>query len=244
MRFDASRDNVQVNGYIVTGGPRDDYAGDGYAFMQLLQPGSTYTFRVIAYDSSNNRSAPSAPVTVTTPQFRPPSNVRVTSQDRGTVSLAWEPSADMGTNYDLVLVDGRLERIGSRSTTIRHLAPGTHSITVKSSDYYARVTPASAPVTVTVAPAADRTPPTAPGSLVVEFDPFSCLFDATWTAATDDVDPPSALVYDLLVRDWVTGESYVATYGVQGTSVEDFGSELTGVRAADRAGNVSAVRAP
>jgi hypothetical protein len=115
----------------------------------------------------------------------------------------------------------------------------THAITVKSADYYRRTTPPSAPVTVSVAHAADRTPPTAPTDLTVEFDPNWCLFDATWTAASDDVDPPSALVYDLFALDWVTGESYVAAYGVRGTSVSEFSAEITGVRAVDSAGNPS-----
>jgi hypothetical protein len=240
LRFDRSRDNVQVNGYIVTGGPREEWASDGYAFMQLLTPDETYTFRVLAYDAAGNRSSASAPVTVTTPAFRPPQNVRVTSQDRGTVAIAWEPSPNMGSRtHELVYVDGKLETTGAGAATIRHLAPGTHAITVKSADYYRRTTPPSAPVTVSVAHAADRTPPTAPTDLTVEFDPNWCLFDATWTAASDDVDPPSALVYDLFALDWVTGESYVAAYGVRGTSVSEFSAEITGVRAVDSAGNPS-----
>jgi fibronectin type III domain protein len=239
LRFDRSRDNVQVNGYIVEGGPRPEYAGDGYAFMQLLTPGETYTFRVRAFDSSNNQSGLSAPVTVTTPQFRRPAQLRLTSQDRGTVSLAWESSPDMTGGYDLVYVDGQLERIGHGRTTIRHLAPGSHSITVKSADYYGRLTPASAPLTVSVEPAADRTPPTAPGNLTNAFDEATCLFDVRWTAATDDVDPEP--VYDLFVRDWLTGGQYVVAYDVRGTSVENFSTDVTGVRAADSAGNVSVV---
>jgi hypothetical protein len=245
LYYDRSRDNTRVNGYIVTGGPHEEWSGEGYAFVQMLTPGETYTFRVLAYDAAGNRSAPSAPVTVSTPPFQPPQNVRVTSQDRGTVSLAWEPSPNMANRtYDLVYVDGRLETTGHGSATIRHLAAGTHTITVKSADYYRRITPASAPRTVSVAAAADRTPPTAPSNLTVEFDPVSCLYDASWSAASDDVDDPSELVYDVLARDWMTGESYVVAYGVRATSVSRFSAEVTAVRAVDSAGNPSALAVP
>ena len=41
LLFDPSRDDVRVAGYVVTGGPRQEIASDGYAFMQLLQPATS-----------------------------------------------------------------------------------------------------------------------------------------------------------------------------------------------------------
>ena len=156
-------------------------------------------------------------MTATTPAFRPPANLRVAGQSGGTVSLAWDDSPDMPhASHHLVYVDGRLETIGYRAATIRHLAPGSHAIAVRAASYQRELTPPSAPATVFVDSRADRTPPSAPSGLRVTFDEVFCTFDAVWTASTDDVDPPQALVYDLLTRDWVTGKRYVMAYAVGG----------------------------
>lgn len=241
LRYAESTDDTGVNGYYVRGGPSLEIGSPGYAFIQLLEPGETYTFTISAFDAAGNESAPSAPVTVTLPAWQPPTNVRVTSQSRGTVSLAWEPPSNMPSPSTYhVFVDGRLERVSPSTTAfVEHLAPGTHRLTVRASDWQREITPDSAPVTVDVAAAADRTPPTAPTGLTVRFNPDTCLYDARWDAARDDVDDPSALVYDLLARDLVTGQPYVVSYDFQGTSVSRFSFEIVGVRAVDRAGNAS-----
>jgi hypothetical protein len=242
LRFNPSTDDVQVNGYIVRGGPREEFAGDGYAFMQLLDPGATYTFTVIAFDAAGNRSAPSAPVTVTTPQWQPPRNVRITSQSGGTVALAWDAPANMpDASRFLIDVDGRLETISpSQGGTVRHVNPGTHRLTVRASNSSGAVTPPSAPMSVTVAAGADRTPPTVPTGLRSVFDAGDCLYDVSWDAASDDVDPASRLTYDVQIRDWLTGERYVFRYDVAATSLERFPTDVVGVRAVDGSGNASA----
>lgn len=246
LRFTESTDDVQVDGYHIRGGPRTEYAGGGYAFLQLLEPGETYTFTVSAFDSSGNESPPSEPVTVTLPEFQPPANVRVTNQSRGTVSLAWAlpPNMPSAETYH-VSVDGSLELVtGATSATVRHLAPGSHRLTVQASDWREQLTPESSPATVTVAAAADRTAPTAPGGLTVAFDRNSCLYDASWSPARDDVDDPSAITYDLLARDRITGELYVARYDHRAASVNDFSFEIAGVRAVDSTDNASSVSTP
>ena len=243
LRFGESTDNVRVNGYRVRGGPRVEYAGGGYAFLQLLEPGATYRFTVSAFDAAGNESAPSAPVTVTLPHWQPPANVRLTGQSRGTASLAWERPGNMplAATY-LVYVDDRLETVSwATAAQVRHLAPGSHRITVKASDWSRQVTPASAPLTISVDAGTDRVPPTAPTGLVNVFDEVTCLFDVSWDAARDDVDDPPAIVYDLLVTDYITGDPYVLTYGVPGTAVSQYPAEVIGVRAVDSAGNASPV---
>lgn len=246
LRFDESTDDVRVADYLVRGGARVEHGTNGVAFVQLLEPGETYTFTVSAVDTSSNESAPSAPVTVTLPEFQPPRNVRVTSQSRDAVSLAWEPSPDVqfpATSH--VSVDGRLEIVtGATTATVRHLAAGTHRITVRSFDWRNELTPPSAPVSVNVAATGDRTPPTTPTGLTVVFDRNSCLYDATWGPSRDDVDDPSAIAYDVLARDNVTGELHVARYDVRATSLNDFSFEVAGVRAVDSSGNTSQVATP
>jgi Fibronectin type III domain len=246
LRFDPSSDDMQVNGYIVRGGPQEEFAGDGHAFVQLLEPGTSYSFTVIAFDAAGNRSAPSSPVTVTTPAWQPPRNVRITSQSGGTVALAWEDPANMpDAARFLVDVDGRLETISpSPGVTVRHVQPGAHRLTVRASNLDGAISPPSAPVTVTVAAGADRTPPTVPTGLRSVFDPDDCLYDVSWNAASDDVDPASGLSYDLQIRDWLTGERYVFRYDVAGTSLARFPIEVTGIRAVDRSGNASAFGVP
>lgn len=246
LRFTESTDDVQVNGYYVRGGPRTEYAAGGYAFLQLLEPGETYTFTVTAFDSSRNESQPSEPVTVRLPAFQPPSNVRVTSQARETVSLAWAAPSNMPSAETYhVSVDGRLELVTpATSATVRHLAPGSHRITVRAVDWREEFTPESPPASVTVAAAADRTPPTAPSNLTVAFDDWTCLYDASWNASRDDVDDPSAVTYDLLARSRLTGELHVVRYGHRGTNVNDFSFEIGGVRAVDTSGNASSVSTP
>lgn len=247
LRFDESRDDVQVAGYLIRGGPSIEHGTNGYAFVQLLEPGETYTFTVSAYDASSNESRPSAPVTVTLPRFEPPRNVRVTSQSRDAATLAWEPPANMpsASTYH-VSVDGKLELVvgGTTTATVRHLAAGTHRVSVRAFDWRHELTPESASVGVTVAATGDRTAPTAPTSLSVAFDRNSCLYDAAWGASRDDVDEPSAIAYDLLARDALTGELYVARYGHTATSVNDFSFEVAGVRAVDSSGNTSQAATP
>jgi hypothetical protein len=243
LRFGLSSDDTMVNGYIVRGGPRDEYAGDGLAFIQQLEPGATYTFTVAAYDAAGNESAPSDPVTVTLPEFQPPANVRVTSQARGTVSLAWEapPNMPSASTYQ-VSVDGRLEIVTpATSGTVRHVAPGTHQLTVRAYDWREVLTPPSAAATVSVSAVADRTPPSAPTGFTAAFNRDTCLYDAHWNASRDDVDDPSALVYDVLSRDRITGGLYVSRYDHATTSVSNSSFDIAGVRAVDSAGNASAV---
>jgi hypothetical protein len=243
LLFDESTDDVGVNGYFVRGGPSIEIGSPGYAFIEQLEPGETYTFTVSAFDAARNESAPSAPVTVTLPEWQPPTNVRVTGQSRGTVSLAWQPPANMpqAERY-YVFVDGSLELITwATDATVQHLSVGSHGITVRASDWQEKLTPGSAPAAVTVDAAADRTPPTAPSSVRSVFDLDTCLYSVSWAASSDDVDDASALVYDLFARDSITGALYVWRYSMQGTSVSRFEQDVAGVRAVDRSGNASPV---
>src|SRR5215216_430695 len=48
--YDESTDDVGVNGYFVRGGPSTEIGSSGYAFIQQLDPGETYTFTVSAFD--------------------------------------------------------------------------------------------------------------------------------------------------------------------------------------------------
>jgi hypothetical protein len=97
------------------------------------------------------------------------------------------------------------------------------------------LSPASSPVTVTVAPrGSDQTAPTAPQNVVVREDPEVYELVTKWDPSTDDVD--SAPAYDLL-EDF-GGDLFTIRYAVSGTTYR--GRFTSAVRAVDHAGNRSA----
>jgi hypothetical protein len=118
---------------------------------------------------------------------------------------------------------------------MQRLAPGSHVFTVKAMHSSGDLSPASNPVTVTVAPrGADQTEPTAPQNVFVTEDQDVYEFVTTWDPSTDDVDPAPA--YDLLAA--FGGDLFTIRYAVSGTTCR--GRFTSAVRAVDQAGNRSA----
>jgi chitodextrinase len=144
IAWNASTDNSgRIHAYIA-GGIYHPGNSTTKTFTGLV-PNWTQTYRVQAMDPSGNESALSAPVTATT------------APDRWSFS------------YE-VLMDGVVrESPSSTSTTLRTIAPGsTHTFQVRARDNSGNVSGVSNAVTVTLAPNADVTPPTAPSNLTVE----------------------------------------------------------------------------
>ncbi|ACQ82357.1 Fibronectin type III domain protein [Beutenbergia cavernae DSM 12333] len=202
-----------------------------------LQSGTTYSLTVRAVDRAGNVSAPSAPVTFTTPTWPAVTGLRVTSTSGGTVDLAWDRYSAMDPYRFLVYDAGDGEALTKyERMTLRGLAPGVHTFTVRGFHVSGSVTAASNTVTVTVPPrGTDRTAPSAPTNATVLLDEESYEFTTTWTASTDPVDPPSALRYDIL-QLWA-GDYFTAAYGIAGTTYQ--GAFASAVRAVDPAGNRS-----
>jgi chitinase len=238
--FTGSTDNVGLMWYVIridgawslptTSPSRTDFGG--------LMSNSTYTARVVAVDRAGNESAPSQPVSFTTPSWNRPRGLRVTSASGGTVSLAWDPQSDMDP-YRFLVYDGERGEAVTRieRTTMQRLAPGVHTFTVRAMRANGDLTPASSAVTVTVASASgDRTAPTSPANVVTTLNEEAYDWTTTWDASTDDVDPQSSIAYDTL-QLWA-GELFTALYGATGTSVTS--AFASAVRAVDRAGNRSA----
>jgi hypothetical protein len=201
-----------------------------------LKSDTTYSLTVVAVDKAGNVSAPSEPVAARTAKWTPPTNLRVTGVSGGTVSLAWDGSSNMPNAYRYLVYDGgRGEAMaGFFTSTMQRLAPGTHVFTVRAMTVTGDLSPASSPVTVTVAPrGSDQIAPTAPRNVLVRMDEEAYDFVATWDGSTDDVDP--APVYDILEE--VAGDWFTLRYGVSGTTCR--GRFTDGVRAVDQAGNRS-----
>jgi chitinase len=118
---------------------------------------------------------------------------------------------------------------------MQRLAPGTHVFTVKAMHSSGDLSPASNPVTVTVAPrGSDQTAPTAPQNVFVSEEQDAYQFVTTWDPSTDNVDPAPA--YDVL-QAW-GGDLFTIRYAVSGTRYRGLWSSA--VRAVDQAGNRSA----
>ena len=238
--FTGSTDNVGLRWYVIriegawsqptTSPSRTDFGG--------LLSNTAYAARVVAVDRAGNESAPSQPVSFRTPSWAKPGGLRVTSVSGGTVSLAWDRLTDTDP-YRFLVYDGERGEAVTKieRTTMQRLAPGVHTFTVKGMRANGDLTPASSAVTVTVgSTSADRTAPTPPGNVVTTLNEDDYDWTTTWTASTDDVDPPSSIAYDTL-QLWA-GDLFTALYGSSGTSVTS--AFASAVRAVDRAGNRSA----
>jgi predicted phage tail protein len=239
ISFTGSTDNVGLRWYSVQVGNRQQpTTSPSRTEIGGLVSNTTYSLTVVAIDRAGNVSAPSQPVTFTTPGWAAPSGLRVTSTAGNTVGLAWNRSTDMDPYRFLVYDNGRGEvATKGEQVTVRNLTGGSHTLTVRAMHSSGDVSPPSASVTVTVPSTSDdRTPPTPPGNPMIREEEDAYAFITTWTASTDDVDPPSSLTYELL-QLWA-GELFVVRYGITGTSTS--GPFATAVRAVDRAGNRSA----
>jgi hypothetical protein len=238
IAFTGSTDDVGLKWYVarVEGVRTQATTSPGGTEIGGLRSDTTYSLTVVAVDKAGNVSAPSQPVAARTAKWTAPTNLRVTSVSGGTVSLAWNGSSNMPNAYRYLVYDGgRGEALGGLSATMQRLAPGTHVFTVRAMHVSGDLSPASSPVTVTVAPrGSDRTAPTAPSNVLVREDMELYDFIATWDPSTDDVDP--APVYDVLLA--IGGDLFTLRYGV--TRITYRGQFPAAVRAVDQAGNRSA----
>ena len=211
----------------------------------FLVPNWTVTYRVQAMDPSGNTSGLSEPLTVTTlPDTTAPTtpnNLRVTGTGISTVSLAWDRSSDRWTfSYD-VLMDGQVlstanhPYMGTPSTTLRKIPPGTHTFQVRARDFAGNISGLSNSQTVTLAGNGDSTPPTAPSNLTVEDLNDNCgSLILRWSPSTD---ADSQLEYEL----YLNGQFFQLT-PVNATWIGIYtqpGTQTWTVKAVDRAGNTS-----
>ena len=239
IAFTGSTDDVGLKWYVarVEGVRQQATTSPSGTEIGGLKSDTTYSLTVVAVDRAGNVSAPSAPVTATTAKWTPPSNLNLMSGSGGNVSLAWNAPSNMRDPYRYLVYDGRSGEAMARSSavTMQRLAPGTHVFTVRGMHSSGDLSPASNPVTVTVAPrGSDRVAPSAPQNVLVREDLDVYEFVTTWDPSTDNVD--SAPAYDLL--EAFGGDLFTIRYAVVGTSYR--GRFASAVRAVDQAGNRSA----
>jgi hypothetical protein len=239
IAFTGSTDDVGLKWYTVSAGGRTQ-ATTSPSQTQFggLRAETTYSLTVSAVDRAGNVSAPSAPVTFTTDAWPEVPGLRVASAAGGSVTLAWSTPPGMDPYRYLVYDGGQPEAVAKgQQVSMKGLAPGTHTFTVRGFHVSGSQTPPGTAVAVTVAPRGDdRTVPSSPGSPTTREDEDSYEVVTTWAASTDGFDPSSSLTYDLL-QPWA-GALFTAKYGVAGTRYE--GAFISAVRAVDPAGNRSA----
>jgi chitodextrinase len=191
LSWQASTDNVGVTGYDVyrdtsliakvTGGTSylDSPATDG----------TTYSYRVAAYDAAGNVSAPSTAVSATTPDATPPSvpsGVAATATGPHQIRLSWAPATD-----NVAVASYAVYRAGLKIG----VASGTSYLdtTVKDATTYAYSVTAvdgagntSGQSLAATASTPDGTAPSVPTNLKPTSTTYN-LVTVSWNAATDNV---------------------------------------------------------
>ncbi len=245
IAWDKSTDNSgKIHAYIA-GGIYHPGNSTTKTFTGLV-PNWTVTYRVQAMDPSGNTSGLSEPLTVTTLPDRTapttPTNLRSTGTGISTVSLAWDRSSDRWSFGYEVLMDGQVlssvshPYIGTPSTTLRKIPPGTHTFQVRARDFAGNVSGLSNAQTVTLAGNGDSTAPTAPSKLTVEDLNDNCgSLILRWSPAAD-ADPQ--LEYELYLNGnfFQLTQPNVTWLGIYTQP----GTQTWTVKAVDQAGNTSA----
>ena len=210
-----------------------------------LVPNWTVTYRVQAMDPSGNTSGLSEPLTVTTLPDRTapttPTGLAVTGTGISTVSLSWGRSSDRWTFGYEILMNGQVlssashPYMGTPSTTLRKIPPGTHTFQVRARDFAGNISGLSNAVTVTLAGNGDSTAPTAPTNLTVEDLNDNCgSLILRWSPSTD---ADTQLEYEL----YLNGHFFQLT-PPDATTIGIYtqpGTQTWTVKAVDRAGNTS-----
>lgn len=250
---DPAKDDAGIQQYVMFIDGQQHWHGDkdpSQLLVEGLEPNKSHTFTVRAIDNNYNMSADSKPLVASTTPWNPPADLRASVKADGAVELTWASGNGTDRTQYEVLEGSRLETIvpmdTATSVTIPRLAPGTHTLEVRArSMVFSGVEPtAGSRVTFTVPDRTrtDRTPPSVPANVRTFID-HRCEAFMTWSPSTDDVDPSSAIRYDVLSWDYRNEQRYVRQYGFAGNTVGSFGGR-DAVRAVDTAGNVSAMATP
>ena len=237
LRWAPSTDDLGVVGYEVS---RDDRivarAATTGGGDEGLRPSTAYCYTVRACDAAGNRSDPSAPACVTTPDLTPPSQPSMASatplSDRS-LRIVWLASTDnVGVGGYEILRDGAVvSRSMEPAAEVKGLAPGRdYCHEVVTFDAAGNRSPHSTPA---CAHTPDLTPPSVPaGLLAVAASPSR--ISVAWSPSEDDV---AVAGYEIWRGDVLVARSQATAWleaGLGPTTEHCFQ-----LRAFDAAGNVS-----
>src|SRR5438874_1018253 len=169
LSWNAATDNVAVAGYrVYLNGTLLLSPSSTSAQIIELTPDFTRSFTVAAFDAAGNASAPSAPLSVTTPPLADttapttPSGVAASALTSSSLTLSWSPATDnVGVTGYRVYRNGTLAASPSgTSASITGLsAATTYSFTVSAVDAAGNASALSAPLSATT-PGTGGTVPT------------------------------------------------------------------------------------
>jgi hypothetical protein len=220
--------------------------------LTWMSPGRTYSFYVYAVDRGLNTSGNSNTVTATTlPDLTPPSApvLSVTNVSPSQIWLSWTESTDdmppsvSSVGYT-VYVNGAvatgLNWINHRDASLRHLTPSTtYTFKVTARDGGGNTTDSNT-VSVTTLPSSDTVPPSVPQNFRIDFDQGCAEVWLAWEQSTDNVDPQSAIEYEIYVNGVLSPLAVDTGVGRSFAYGTNQGLNSFFVKAVDRSGNTSA----
>ncbi len=192
LTWNASTDNTTVNGYKIfrNGVQIGTSIAPSYSDTSCAA-GTTYSYRVSAYDSVGNNSAQCSAIQVTTPTADSeapsvPTNLTATAVSGTTINLTWTASTDNVGVTGYKIFRGGVQ-IGTSATTSYSdttcQSYTTYTYTVAAYDAGNNTSDQSDPATATTW---DATPPSVPTNLAGEAVSPTQV-NLTWTASTDNV---------------------------------------------------------
>jgi len=194
VSWTASTDNIAVAGYkIFRNGTQIDTSMTPSYIDQGLNPDTTYSYTVSAYDAAGNNSAQSSPAAVaTTPPAdleapSVPTGVSAVALSPGSIQVSWTASTDnvAVTGYKIYR-DGALADVSETTSYIdTGLDPETvYSYTVSAFDLAGNESAQSSPAAQATTPA-DEEPPSVPTDVVAVASSASEIH-VSWTPSTDN----------------------------------------------------------
>ena len=254
LSWDASSDNVGVNGYNVYMNRNwVNHATSTSYNITGLTASTSYTFRLRAYDATGNQSTWSNEITVstlngTTPPTdaidrtapSTPANLTITATSSNSVKLGWNASTDnvAVTGYSIYQNGFWIGMSPTNSFTATGINP-EHGYTyfVRAFDEAGNVSGQSNHVhTTSTAPDFDNdvTAPSTPTNLVAKSNDDNKVM-LSWTASTDNVEVIGYNIYHDGM--WHDSIDHATSYTVTGLTK---GTHTFYVRAYDMRGNMSA----
>jgi len=226
LKWNPSTDNVAVTGYYVYLNDKPLTTTTTTSFSHTgLTAGTTYSYRVSAYDAASNDSAWSASVAATTPSATTndttaptvPTGLTAAASSSTQINLKWNPSTDnvAVTGYYVYLNDKPLTTTTTTSFSHTGLTAGTtYNYRVSAYDAVPNHSAWTSSVAATTPSATtnDTTAPTVPTGLTAVAS-SSTQVDLKWNPSTDDVGVTGYYVY---LNDRILAQTTTTTFSHTG----------------------------
>lgn len=219
---------------------------------RFLSPGRTYSLTVYAVDDRGQQSANSNTLPATTPADTTPPTAPVLETfvlGPSQIQLTWSGSTDNipwnCCSYRFLMKGTPLTQHvnwhGTNSVIIRHLTPSTtYTFNVTATDYQGNTSTSNTSAGTTEF-SSDVVPPTAPTNVHQVMRENVCgEVYVGWTEAMDDIDPQSAIEYEIYVNGLLVPLTVRAGVNEGYIYPLEPGDNEFVIRAVDRTGNRSA----